>query len=353
MYLYCVARSERAKTIGGHLLQKAEGEWITDCENSVNWLSSSSERADGALVLILPSEAAVKLLIERIYPTDLKFPVIQITPDGKYAGVLRSVGYNSYEILGRICSIIGCKPLSSPDDRADFAPDLKKTVADYKMTALDPELLEQIAADIKKGASVQVYSDLPLHMAEPVLDTMSYAPFIFRSNQKRELRQAFVSSCESDDPSIFITCSTLPEVDSYGKCLVLIPRTVVLGLEIASRADADFALETVRNTLINHEIDTRSVSTIAVSDIARDSEAVGRIAESLGCFVTSFDSRLIKAVKVPLNPTYSGARMTADLCTAAASLASDNGRMLIRRAGSRNSIILTAMMKRGNIVLTE
>ena len=69
--------------------------------------------------------------------------------------------------------------------------------------------------------------------------------------------------------------------------------------------------------------------------------------------MTSFDSRLIKAVKVPLNPTYSGAKMTADLCTAAASLASDNGRMLIRRAGSKNSIILTAMMKRGSIVLTE
>ncbi len=353
MYLYCFARSERAKMTGGHLLDKAEGEWITDCENFVSWVGDRNERADSALVLLLPTEAAVKILIERVYPADIRFPVIQVTPDGKYAGVLRSVGYNTHDILSRICSIIGCKPLSTPDDRADFAPDLKKTVTDYKMTALDQDLLDQTAEAIKKGASIQVYSDMPLHMAEPVLDTMSYAPFIFRSNQKRELCQAFLSSCEADEPSIFITCSTLPEVESYGKCLVLIPRTIAVGLEIAARADAEYAVETVRDTLINHEIDPRAVATIAVSDIARDSDAVGKIAESLGCYVTSFDSRLIKAVKVPLNPTYSGAKMTADLCTAAASLASDNGRMLIRRAGSKNSIILTAMMKRGSIVLTE
>jgi hypothetical protein len=92
---------------------------------------------------------------------------------------------------------------------------------------------------------------------------------------------------------------------------------------------------------------------VAVSTVARENPAVDAIAEHLGCFVTSFDGRLIKAVHVPLNAAYSGEKTGADMCTAAACLASDNGRILVRRAGDRNSIILTAMAKKGNLILTK
>lgn len=353
MYLYCFARSERAKAIGNRLLAKSEGEWIIDSESFVVGLREQSDRVDGAVVLILPAEAAVKLLIDRLYPEDVKYPVILLSPDGSYGGVLKSAGYNTHEILNKICSITGAKPISSESDRADFAPDLHKIIEEYDMSVSDPDLLEEICSKINSGLSVNIYSDIPLHMSEPVLDTLSYSPYIFRNNQKGQMENAFVSSCTADEYSIFITCSTLPEVENKGKCLVLIPRIIVVGMEIAGRADPDYSLETVIKTLKNHEIDPRSVCTVAVSTVARENPAIDAIAEHLGCFVTSFDGRLIKAVHVPLNATYSGEKTGADMCTAAACLASDNGRILVRRAGDRNSIILTAMAKKGNLILTK
>ena len=353
MYLYCFARSKRAREIGNRLLEKSEGEWIGDSENFVAGIREQSDRADGAVVLILPAEAAVKILTDRLYPEGINYPIIILSPDGSYGGVLKSAGYNTYEILNKVCAITGAKAISSADDRADFAPDLRKTIEEYDMAVSDPDLLEEICAKINSGLSVNIYSDIPIHMSEPVLDTLSYSPFVFRNTQKSQMDSAFVSSCSADDYSVFITCSTLPEVENKGKCLLLIPRIVVVGIEVAGRADPEYSLETVISTLKNHQIEPVAVSTIAVSTVARENPAVDAIASGLNCIVTSFDGRLIKAVHVPLNATYSGEKTGADMCTAAACLASDNGRILARRVGDRNSIILTAMAKKGNIILTE
>ncbi|MBR2294673.1 MAG: cobalamin biosynthesis protein [Clostridiales bacterium] len=351
MYIFCYARSERARKTGDMILSSAEGEWITDSENFVTQVP---RRADGAVLLILPVEAAVKLLIERFYPADIKYPVLFMAPDGSYSGILRYAGYNTHEILVKICNITGARKLSTPEDRADFAPDLMKAVKDHSMTASDNKLLSDICDYIKEGGTVDLYTDLDLHLGEPVLDTLSFAPFQFRFNQKKELGQAYTSLCGEDDYSVFITCSTLPSsLSDLGKCLKLVPRSVVVGLELTARTDPDYARETVRKILVNHEIDPLSVATIAVSSITRESDAVRAVAEDLGCFVTSFDSRLLKAVKVPLNPTYAPSKMGADICTAAACIASDNGRILVRRAGGTGGILLTASMKKGSLILTE
>ena len=107
-------------------------------------------------MLILPAEAAVKLLIDRLYPEDVKYPVILLSPDGSYGGVLKSAGYNTHEILNKICSITGAKPISSESDRADFAPDLHKIIEEYDMSVSDPDLLEEICSKINSGLTVNI-----------------------------------------------------------------------------------------------------------------------------------------------------------------------------------------------------
>ena len=112
MYLYCYARSDKARMTGQKLIDQAEGEWIDDLESFVSVYGTSGQRADGTVVLLLYQEACVKLLLERLYPSDIKYPIINITPDGKYAGILRPGGYNTYQILAKITSILGCTALS-------------------------------------------------------------------------------------------------------------------------------------------------------------------------------------------------------------------------------------------------
>lgn len=353
MFLYCYARSGRAKNTGGKLLKEAEGEWIEDMESFVSGMGANVRRADGTIVLIMPQDSCVKILLERLYPSDVRFPVINITPDGKYAGILRTGGYNTYQILDRIASILGSTRLSSEDDRKDTAPDLMRTVMAYQMKPDNEALLKEIADYISEGGIVDVYSDLPLEMSEPVLDSLSYKTFLFQSNQKNELNQAYAAAAGEDKYSIFITCDRIDKIEGCGKVLVLVPKIIVVGLEVSGRADPDYSSRTVRETLINHGINPDAVVTVAVSALAKDSEAVKRIAEQLGCFVTFFDSRLLKAVKVPLTGGFTTDKIGADFCTAAACLASDNGRILTRRTGDRNSAVITASLKRSPVLLTD
>ena len=353
MYLYCYARSDRARLTGQKLIDNAEGEWIDNLESFVSSYASGGQRADGTVVLLLHQEACVKLLLERLYPADIKFPVINVTPDGKYAGILRAGGYNSYQILDKVTSILNCIALSGEDDRKDTAPDLMRTVMSYQMKADDDDLLKEISAFIKNGGSVDVYSDLPLEMSEPVLDSLSYRTFLFQSNQKNELNQAYAAANSEDRYSVFITCARMQDVPKNGKVLVLVPKIVVLGIELSARTDPEYAATICRESIEKHHINPDAIVTVAVSALSRESEAVRMIAEDLGCFVTYFDSRLLKAVRVPLNIGFSNERMDTDFCTAAACLASDNGRILMRRAGDRNSVIMTAAVKRSPVFLTH
>lgn len=353
MYLYCYARSDRAKLTGQKLIDNAEGEWIDNLESFISSYAAGGQRADGTVVLLLHQEACVKLLLERLYPSDIKFPVINITPDGKYAGILRPGGYNTYQILDKVTSILGSTALSGEDDRKDTAPDLMRTVMSYQMKADDENLLKEITEFIKNGGTVDVYSDLPLEMSEPVLDSLSYRPFLFQSNQKNELNQAYASANSEDKYSVFITCARMADIPKNGKVLTLVPKIVVLGIEVSSRSDPDYSARTCREYIEKYHINPDAVVTVAVSALSKDSEAVRKIAEDLGCFVTYFDSRLLKAVRVPLNMGFTPERLDSDFCTAAACLASDNGRILMRRAGDRNSVIMTTSIKRSPVYLTH
>lgn len=352
MYLYCYARSEKAKLTGRKLLNESEGEWIEDIESFVSSNDMAGRRADGTVVLILHQEACIKLLLERLYPADVRYPVINVTPDGKYAGILRKGGYNTYQILDKITSALGCTALSSEDDLKDTAPDIMKMVSAYQMKADDEDLLKEIAAFVRGGGSVDIYSDLPLEMREPVLDALSFKTYLFQSNQKNQLDQAYRAANEEDKYSIFITCGKIGECPRNGKVLLLVPRIVVVGIEVSARSDPDYAAKVCRSSLEKHGIDPVSVVTVAVSALARESEAVSGIARDLGCFVTFFDSRLLKAVRVPLNTGFSNEKLEGDFCTAAACLASDNGRILMRRTGDRNSVLMTTAIKRSPVILS-
>lgn len=354
MYLYCYARSAKSKTTGENLLKHAEGEWIKNSESLLDGGNDTMTRVDGAIVLFLPSEAAVKFMIERIYNSGIDLPVFRVAPDGSSAVVLRRAGYNSYEMFMKVCSILGARPMSKPEDRADYAPDLKALVKKYEMLPNNAQLLDEISEGIKTGLQVTVYSDIPLTMAEPVLDSLSYAPYIFRSNQRAEMISSFIAATKEDSYSIFITCTNLPMSEISGKCLVLTPKIVTVGVEIQGRTDPTYAAESVRETIDRYDIDPASISTIAVSSIMRENPAIDLIAEELDAKVLSFDSRLVKSVHLPLNSNaYSMTKQGTDICTSVACLASDNGKIILRRAGDKNCALISACIRVKSIELTE
>ncbi len=354
MYLYCYARSSKAMTTGDNLLKHSEGEWIKNSESLLTASKDTMTRVDGAIVLFLPSEAAVKFMVERIYNSGLDLPVFRVAPDGSSAVVLRRAGYNCFEMFMKVCSILGARPMSKIEDREDYAPDIMDLVKRYDMTPNNPDLLKTISDEIKTGLQVTVYSDIPLELAEPVLDSLSYAPYVFRTSQRSEMISSFLNCSKDDNYSVFITCTSLPMAEISGKCLVLVPKIVTLGVEILGRVDPTYASDAVKDTIDRYSIEPSAISTVAVSSIMRDNPAIEMIAEELGAQVLSFDSRLVKNVHLPLNSNaYSMTKSGSDLCTAVACLASDNGKIIVRRAGDKNTALVSACLRVKSIELTK
>lgn len=351
MYLYCYARSEKARETGKKLLKSTEGEWISSVESFVD-SDSNMTRADGAIVLILPLAAAVKLLMDNIYKSTMKCPVFMVDSDARFAGVLRREGYNDYDMLMKICDITGAKALTQESDRQEFAPDLIDLATRYNMATNKPELLKTIAKFVADGGNIDIYTDMPVTMVEPTLDNLSYSLYSFRDSQKVELSQAYAAAANSDRYAVFITTSVLPDMDAPNVA-VLIPRLIVLGLEFNAKTDADYAWDKVHDILIKHSINPIAVDTIAVSSMLMNTDAATTIADKLQSNKLAYDSRMLKDVRLPLKATYSQTRMDADTCTAAACLASSNGRILFRRAGDKNAVVLTAAIRKGNIELTK
>jgi len=228
-------------------------------------------------------------------------------------------------------------------------------VNSYNMKPNDEELLRVISNYIKEGKRVSLYSDLPLIFAEPCLDSMIFDINRYNHDQRESFAQAYISEKNANNaqPSVFVTCSKLPDREGEGTPLVLTPKLLSIGIELTGRVDSEYATEFVWETLEKHGVNPESVSTVAVSSVIKDNEAVHEIAEKLGASVTAFSSKVLKDVRVPLKMTFSPERNGNDLCTQAACLSSDGGRILVRRAGGRDGVIFTAAIRKGNISFTE
>ena len=220
------------------------------------------------------------------------------------------------------------------------------------MTPDDQDKLKDYLKMIKSGEKVSIYTDLPITFAEPAIDSMIFTINRYSKETKEAFFQAYKTLAENSSKAVFITCAKMPEVSGEAP-LVLVPRLVSVGLELTGRCDPEYASSLVRSTLENHGIDSRSVSTVAVSQSARESDAVQKVAEQFGASVTAFPTKVLSEVKLPLKMTFAPVREQTDIATAACFQTSDSGKILIRRAAEKSGIAISACLKRGNIILTE
>ena len=156
----------------------------------------------------------------------------------------------------------------------------------------------------------------------------------------------------TSQPAVFVTCRKLPTAENGGRVLVLTPRILCLGIELKSKLDPEYAADVVRTSLENHLIEPASVSTIAVSASVRDSDIVRKIADQLGASVTAYSGKQLADVRIPLKMTFAPEREN-DVATAAAYLASTEGKIVIRRSGGTSGVIFSAALRKGNIVITD
>ncbi|MBO4604263.1 MAG: cobalamin biosynthesis protein [Clostridiales bacterium] len=358
MYILCYGRSEKSLKLGKYLMENLDGRWIESAEFFSSRTPLTASEKNACIVMILPLEACCGILSDNYSPMIASLPVICVSPDGKFAAVLRRAGVMSLvdtdEIYRAIADLLGRDCFTSFGDNSDFAPDLVKTARAYNMTPNDPELLPMVNSYIKSGGRVNVYTDLPVSFAEPVLDSLIFDVNRYGSHTRDSFIEAYVSEKkkDSDKPAVFVTCTNLPDVEGEGRPLVLIPRRISIGLEIKDKVDPGYAVKYVRSTLVNHMIEPGAVATVAVTQSAHSSEIVRAIADDLGASVTAYSAKQLSEVVIPLQMTFAPEKMH-EVCTAAACLASSDGNILIRRAGGNSGLVFSASLQKGNIMMTE
>ncbi|MBP5654288.1 MAG: cobalamin biosynthesis protein [Clostridiales bacterium] len=358
MYLLCYGRSDKSQKLADDLIGRIGGRRIESAEFFTSRAPLAESEKGACIVMILPLEAACGIISDNYSPAISDLPVICVSPDGRFAAVLRRAGAlspaDTDEAYKAITGALGRDCFTSFGDNSDFAPDLTKTARIYNMTANDPELLLTVNSYIRAGGRVSIFTDLPVAFAEPVIDSLIFDINRYGTHTREEFTRAYISEKkeDSDRPAVFVTCSHLPDAEGSGRPLVLTPRRISIGLEIKDKTDPDYAVKYVRNTLINHMIEPGAVSTVAVTQSAHSSQIVRAIADDLGASVTAYPAKRLSEVVVPLQMTFAPEKMH-DVCTAAACLASSDGNILIRRAGGNSGLVLTAALQKGNIMMTE
>jgi cobalamin biosynthesis protein CbiG len=356
MYVIGYGKSPRALETGKKLIGAIGGRYVTGTELMTGSFVIAEGETDCAVLMILPLEAAVKSMEETITDKTRDLPVIAVSPEGRYAAIIRR-GNKPYAagaeaVYAAVVRTLGTSCFSSFEGKGGITSDLTNLVSRYGMAVNDKDVLQKINSKISSGEKVNVYTDLPIVFADPVIDPMAYSLHSYPYDMREDVFKQYKAAKEGrTEPSVFITCTYLGDEEDKNN-LILVPKILSLGIEIKTKTDPGYCRPAIRKSLINHLLNPKAVATVASAYSARDSEIVKGLAEELGSEVVSYDSEKIAKTKVPMEMTFSPEKRT-DTATALALLACSEGALLIRRATSAQGLVFSVAVSRSNIILPE
>ena len=354
MYVICYGKSPKALATGQKLINEIGGRYVTGTELMTGSFVMAEGETNCAIVMVLPLEAAVKSMEETITDKTRDLPVIAVSPEGRYAAVLRR-GNKPYEkgvddVYAAVVKVLGPFCFSGFEGKSEITSDLTGLVSKYNMKVSSKKLFVKVNDWINEGGKINVYTDLPIVFADPVLDPMTYSLHSYPYDMRDDFIKQYKSAKEGRiEPSVFITCTYLgDEEDDWN--LILVPRILSLGVEIKTKTDPDYCRAAIRKSLINHLLNPEAVSKVASTYSAKDSEMIKGLAEELDAGIVSFDSGMRSKAKIPMEMTFSPEKRT-DTATALAFLASGEGSLAIRRSASAQGIVFSVAISKENIIL--
>ena len=353
MYVICYGKSPKALAIGSKLIKDIGGRYVTGTELITGSFVVAEGETNCAIVMILPLEAAIKAMEETVTDKTRDLPVIAVSPEERYAAVIRS-GSNAYEkgtkeVYDAVLKILGPFCFSGFEGKTDITGDLGGLISKYSMSVNNEEILAKINGLIYSGEKIDVYTDLPVIFADPVIDPMIYSLHSYPYDLRDEFIKQYKAAKNGSGPSVFITCTYLGDKEDDVN-LILVPKLLSLGIEIKVKTDPDYCRPAIRKSLINHLLNPEAVSDVAASYSARESEIIKGIAEELGAGVLSYKSDAISNSKVPMSMTFNPEKIN-DTATALSYLASSEGTIIVRRVSSAKGLVFSVAMNRENIIL--
>ena len=356
MYVICYGKSPKALATGSKLIKDIGGRYVTGTELITGSFVVAEGETNCAIVMILPLEAAIKAMEETVTDKTRDLPVIAVSPEGRYSAVLRR-GSNSYEkgtdaVYKAVLESLGPFCFSGFENNTEITSDLTSLITRYNMGVNDEAILNKVNEKINNGGKINVYTDLPIVFADPVIDPMTYSLHSYPYDLRDDFIKAYkAAKAGKTEPSVFITCTYLgDEKDDVN--LILVPRLLSLGIEIKVKTDPGYCRPAIKQSLLNHLLNPDAVASVASTYSARDSEIITGIAEELNSEVVSYEAEALSKASVPMSMTFNPEKIN-DTATPLAFLASNSGTIVIRRATSAKGLVFSVAMNRENIILPE
>ena len=354
MYIICYGKSPKAAVTGQKLIDDIGGRFVSAAELITGSFVISEGETKCAVVIVLPLEAAIRSMEKTITDKTQDLPVIAVSPEGRYAAVIRR-GSKLYEkgtddVYSAVVKTLGPFCFSGFEGETETTSDLTGLVSRYNMSVNDKSLFERVNNIIQDGGKINVYTDLPVFFADSVIDPMTYYLHSYPYDMRDDfIRQYKAAKDGKTEPSVFITSTYLgDEKDDWN--LILVPKNLSIGVEIKTKTDPDYCRKSLRDSLIKHLLNPEAVAKVASTYSARDSGIIKGIAEELGAEVVSFDSDKRTNARVPMEMTFSPDKRS-DTSAALAFLASNEGSLSIRRSASVRGLVFSVAVNRENIIL--
>ena len=354
MYIIGYGKSPKAKVTGQKLIDDIGGRFVSAAELITGSFVLAEGETECAVVIVLPLEAAIRSMEKTITDKTRDLPVIAVSPEGRYAAVLRR-GSKFYEngtdeVYSAVVKALGPFCFSGFEGETETTSDLTGLVSRYNMSVSDGSVFESVNNKIQSGGKINVYTDLPVMFADSVIDPMTY----YLHSYPYEMRDDFIKQYKAakegkTEPSVFITCTYLGD-EKDERNLILVPRNLSIGIEIRTKTDPGYCRQSVRKSLIKHLLNPEAVASVASTYSAKDSEIIRGIAEELGAEVVSFDSDRRSKARVPMEMTFAPDKRS-DTSASLAFLASNEGALLMRRSASVQGLVISVAVNRENIIL--
>ncbi|MBR4430338.1 MAG: hypothetical protein IKS75_03495, partial [Clostridiales bacterium] len=179
MYVICYGKSPKASEAGQKLIKDIGGRSVTGTELITGSFVVAEGETNCAIIMILPLEAAIKSMEETVTDKTRDLPVIAVSPEGRYAAVIRR-GSKIYEkgtdeVYSAVVKALGPFCFSGFEGKTQITSDLTSLIERYNMSVNDDKILEAVNARINAGGKIDVYTDLPVIFADPVIDPMTYS----------------------------------------------------------------------------------------------------------------------------------------------------------------------------------
>lgn len=349
VYIFCLTTNGRK--IADKIASKISVEIVKDIDHC------EELSAKDILVIIASVPVAARLFSDNKSILGRKAGIIVIDTSGKNVIPFQiGMGGLVMEAARELGTLLGAHVVDEGISPVEEKIDVQRFIDDFHLAVMNPHAISVIQELIDKSVTVSWISEWPITISNHGVDPENIPIQLIASGDPRPIRCAYSKAVEEGIPTVFVTSHELitPSEGGYpDNVLVLVPRSIAIGIEISSKTNSDYVYESVLQALSRQALMPEAVSTVATSVFESREPSVISLARRLNIGVTAIDISDLRKIEPQLFRTMhslqSGEKIS--LSASSAYLASHMGKIFILKASFPGGVRLSMAQEKIHLEL--